>query len=57
MLPVLLMKPESPKNFQSFPFFSFAAVVISQSFFIKENMVNHKKMVHPPCVRSNIHSL
>ncbi len=30
--------------------FTYAETVLSQQFYIAENMVNHRKMVHPPCI-------
>jgi len=36
-------------NLTSFNYCYTAAVVVSQQFYIAENMVNYHKMVHPPC--------
>ncbi len=52
MSAIVLFTYQEPFYFSSLPATDEATVNSALPFQIKENMVNHKKMVHPPCEKS-----
>ena len=46
----VLFIAQEPNTISTLFFYRIRATINVLPFQIKENMVNHKKMVHPPCV-------